>query len=258
MIAKAKQQEEDIVQSKKHGESSAASRKQAYSREGLLPEELLGKIPYKETYTALENEDNDALAKLLGGFVRVSMIRAYERFEFVEQKRDKKNIMKGHVYLDALMVLHRLPNSIQKPLEILSEQNFKGLNSDALRAILERFTEIQEVLKGETRNPKGHKNSADETLKLTDFKFVKTKELQKVLMCHIIGIAVHLAKNNRLKGSVLAKTLKKNIGELKNFIKEVGLNVEAHKNEKTNEPDIMIFLNQPWKRKNDDQMKNDI
>lgn len=50
----------------------------------------------------------------------------------------------------------------------------------------------------------------------------------------------------------MAKTLKKNIGELKNFIKEVGLSIEPYKNVKTNEPDIMIYLYQPKPRKNDD------
>ena len=77
-------------------------------------------------------------------------------------------------------------------------------------------------------------------------------------MCHIIGISVHLAQNNRLKGSVMAKTLKKNIGELKNFIKEVGFSIEPYKNVKTDEPDIMIYLNQPRPRKNDDQVNIDL
>ena len=57
---------------------------------------------------------------------------------------------------------------------------------------------------------------------LPDVKFVKTKDLQKVLLCNIIGVSVHLAWNQRLRASVLAKTLKKEVGDLKNFIKEVG------------------------------------
>jgi len=71
-------------------------------------------IPYKETYAALMNEDKEAsreaLKKLLTNFVRISMENAYQKFEYMDNKRDKKNIMKSHVYLDALLVLQRLPN----------------------------------------------------------------------------------------------------------------------------------------------------
>ena len=60
------------------------------------------------------NEDKEAsreaLKKLLTNFVRISMENAYQKFEYMDNKRDKKNIMKSHVYLDALLVLQRLPN----------------------------------------------------------------------------------------------------------------------------------------------------
>lgn len=69
----------------------------------------------------------------------------------------------------------------------------------------------------------------------SDFKFVKTRELQKVLICNIIGVAIHLATNNRLWASVIAKTLKKEVSDLKNFIKELGFVMEVTKNEKTND-----------------------
>lgn len=51
--------------------------------------------------------------------------------------------MKAHVYLDAIITLHRMPNQIQKSMEELSEKGFKGLNPEAIRAILEKFTELQ-------------------------------------------------------------------------------------------------------------------
>ena len=82
----------------------------------------------------------------------------------------------------------------------------------------------------------------DQPLTSHDIKFVKTKQLNKLLMCHILAVSVHLAQNRRLKGSVMAKTLKKNVGELKNFIKEAGLYLEPFKNIKTNEPDVFICL----------------
>ena len=83
---------------------------------------------------------------------------------------------------------------------------------------------------------------------------MKTKDLQKVLMCHIIAVSVHLSQYNRIRGSVLAKTLKKDIADLKNFIKEIGLGVEPFKNEKTGEPDLNVFLKEGRIRKNDKEI----
>jgi hypothetical protein len=92
-----------------------------------------------------------------------------------------------------------------------------------------------------------------------EVKFVKTGELQKSLICSIIGVAVHLAHNRRLWGSVLAKLLKKQQGDLKNFIKELGFVVEAIKNEKTNEQDLLIHASSPKvKREKGEAMKKDI
>lgn len=64
---------------------------------------------------------------------------------------------------------------------------------------------------------------------MPDVKFVCTKELEKILLCNIIGVSVHLAFNQKLRASVLCKTLKKSVGDLKNFFKEVGLSMEAIK-----------------------------
>ena len=59
ILAKAIQLEKDGQESKKQGESGAQYRRQAYSKEGLLPDSMLSQIPYKETYEALQKEDND-------------------------------------------------------------------------------------------------------------------------------------------------------------------------------------------------------
>ena len=91
------------------GESSANSRWKAYSRDNLLPEDMLSLIPYKQTYEALQQEDQTELSRLLSSFARISMQNAFRGFEHIEQKREKKNIMKAHVYLDALLTLYRLP-----------------------------------------------------------------------------------------------------------------------------------------------------
>lgn len=157
----------------------------------------------------------------------------------MESKREKKYLMKAHVYLDALITLNRMSTQIQKSIEVLSQDFFKGLDIEAVRGILEKFTEVQEINRGEMRGAKRGEPEGE----IPDVKFVKTKDLQKVLLCNIIGVSVHLAWNQRLRASVLAKTLKKEVGDLKNYIKEVGFLMEPIKNEKTGEPDLMIYLN---------------
>jgi hypothetical protein len=46
-----------------------------------MPDFVVSQMPYKETYAALQKEDNDALKGLLSSFVTVSMINAYQNFE---------------------------------------------------------------------------------------------------------------------------------------------------------------------------------
>ena len=121
---------------------TSAKKKHMYGKEGLLPEDILNLIPYKQTYEALQNDDKDALSELLSSFVRVSMQSSYQRFEPIESKREKKNLMKAHVYLDALITLYRIKSQLHKPIEVLAQDFFKGLNIDAMRAILEKFTEV--------------------------------------------------------------------------------------------------------------------
>lgn len=82
-----KQQKED----RRNGENSASNkRSKMYSREGLLPEDILALIPYKQTYEALQSENEEALSALLSPFARFSMQSAYKRFEHIESKREKK------------------------------------------------------------------------------------------------------------------------------------------------------------------------
>lgn len=188
LFANAKKMDQEIKAQTKHGENSLAMRKkQMYSKEGLLPEDVLNLIPYKQTYEALQKEDSDALATLLSSFVRISMESAYQRFPHIESKREKKNIMKSHVYLDALITLYRVKSQLGKSIEVLAQDFFKGLNIDAMRSILEKFTEVQQVNRGEIRG-----KAPDD---LPDVKYVCTKELEKILLCNIIGVAVHLAFN---------------------------------------------------------------
>ena len=62
------------------------------------------------------------------------------------------------------------------------------------------------------------------------------------MICNIIGVAIQLARGNKVRGSLFASILKKDLSDLKNYFKEVGLIFEPFKNEKSKEADLMIFL----------------
>jgi hypothetical protein len=79
---------------------------------------------------------------LLCNFAKRSMLKEYEGFDFLESKHEKKNLMRAHIYLDALISLNRLPAQIQKPFDVLNEHIFKGIGIEAVRSILEKFCEV--------------------------------------------------------------------------------------------------------------------
>lgn len=144
------------VEQEKIKEAAAkTNRKSKYAREQIMPQDILSLIPYRQTFEALENGDEEALHNMLSNFARCSMENAYTRFEHIESKREKKDCMKEHVYLDALLTVQRLPNQISKSLEELSEKVFKGLNVEAIRTILEKFTDLQHINRNELGRMKG-------------------------------------------------------------------------------------------------------
>lgn len=55
-------------------------------------------------------------------------------------------------------------------------------------------------------------------------------------------MAIQLARGNKIRGSLFARMLKKDLSDLKNYFKEVGLIIESFKNEKSKEADLMILL----------------
>lgn len=122
LLTNAQAMDSQLKAQTRQGENSVAARKKAmYSAQGLLPEDILNLIPYKQTYEALQSQDEAALSALLSSFVKHSMTSAYSRFEHIESKREKKNIMKAHVYLDALITLFRIKgNQLQKSIDVLA------------------------------------------------------------------------------------------------------------------------------------------
>lgn len=94
------------------------------------------KIPYKHVYEALSLEDEEAseeaLSKLLTPFAKISMWNAYDKFEAMESNREKKNLMRAHVYLDALIRLQRMTNQINKSVDRLVETVFNTIDAETL------------------------------------------------------------------------------------------------------------------------------
>lgn len=57
-------------------------------------------------------------------------------------------------------------------------------------------------------------------------------------MCHMIGILGIL--NKTFKASLVSKILKKDLDDLRSYFKEVGLNYDQIKDEKTGETDYLV------------------
>ena len=63
-----------------------------------------------------------------------------------------------------------------------------------------------------------------------------------------------MARNQRLKASAVSRLLKKEVSELKNYFKEIGLNVETTTDSATNKPDLALFWSKSSTRKVDDKL----
>lgn len=52
---------------------------------------------------------------------------------------------------------------------------------------------------------------------INQYKYTKSKEQTKQLICHIIGITAILNQGGKFKASYIARVLKKEVGDLKNY-----------------------------------------
>ena len=101
---------------------------------------ILKKLPYKQTHEALREGDNDKLRKLLCNHVIIMAQKILQyKWESME-KTDKRNTLKGLVYLDALITLYRMPSEFEFALGDLSERF--ALPEDVLEVILNKFCKI--------------------------------------------------------------------------------------------------------------------
>jgi hypothetical protein len=71
----------------------------------------------------------------------------------------------------------------------------------------------------------------------TYFKYVKTKENVKDLICHMIAILGVLMLE--FNASLIAKVIKRELGDLKSYFQELGFSYESMKDEQGND-DIRV------------------
>lgn len=112
-----------------------------------------------------------------------------------------------------------MPPSFEFVLADLS-QRFRGVKEEPLELILSKFCTIGVQEAGDDRRNKS---------KSSEYKLMKSKEQIKTLMLHIIGLVIHLSSSNSAKLSFLARILKKEEKELKNYCLELGLKLEPCK-----------------------------
>ncbi len=89
-----------------------------------------------------------------------------------------------------------------------------------------------------------------------NFKYVKSKEQIKKLMCHIIGIYAILHDGQRFKASHLARMLKKESKELKSYFTELGL--EATPIKENEKDDLLVSSNFSYKEKSSRKRSKDL
>ena len=213
----------DTIEMKKQSANTDAKKAQMYNRAMLMPEQIFELLPYKETHEALKNSDTEALRELLCGFVMNIAIQLWETtWDSLSDKNDKKRHLKALVYLDTLISLFRMPPQFEFSLGELS-QRFRGVKEEPLEAILAKFCTIG-LQDDDRKKYKKFEKSPE-----TQYKLMKSKEQCKVLMLHIIGLVVHLSSTGSAKLSFLARILKKEAKELKNYCLELGMKLESCK-----------------------------
>jgi hypothetical protein len=106
---------------KKAAIGSEAKKHQLYSKEALMPENVFELLPYKETHEALKASDEDGLRELLCGFV-VSIAKGIWEYSWdaIDDKKEKKRVLKALVYLDTLISLYRMPPQFEFAITELS------------------------------------------------------------------------------------------------------------------------------------------
>jgi hypothetical protein len=216
------QMAQDVNKDAQEAKKQNLTGKKQYSKQQLFCEHIFELLPYKQTHEALKNEDLTALQVLLCKFVTDIAIDIWEHtWDHVSDKKEKKNLLKALVYLDALITLYRMPPVFEFQMGDLSHR-FRGVKEEALEQIIKKFCTIGLVEQGDRKKGKPQNDDCQ-------YKLMKSKEQIKVLMLHIIGLVVHLQSTQSAKISFLSRILKKEDKELKNYCTELGFRLEPCK-----------------------------
>ena len=210
---------------KKAASQSVSKRIKNYAREKLLPVDTIKQLPYKQTRKALKDEDRDALKEVLCSFV-ATIAEKTKQYSWPQQAEEQKKICQELVYLDALIRLYRMPPQFTYSSSDLSER-FKNIPEDILITILQKFCRVS--LSDQMGNQFVRGSAMKDADPNAQFKFIKSKENTQQLTLAVIGAVVHLSTQGKSKGYFLERILKKTIGDLRNYFKELGLVEEATK-----------------------------
>jgi hypothetical protein len=98
-----------------------------YSRDKLIPKELIEEINYKKTYEALKEYNEEELKKLMfTTAVREQLKHFYmSDFDLLINNKEKKFAIRAYIYLDCLVAFYRLPTHIEQSIEELTTK-FSG------------------------------------------------------------------------------------------------------------------------------------
>lgn len=70
-------------------------------------------MPYRKTYEALKEDNVEELYKLyMNSYSRMKVQQVFRHFGLIEDKKEKKYLLRAAVYLDFLLSFYKLPPSI--------------------------------------------------------------------------------------------------------------------------------------------------
>ena len=104
---------EDQAELRKDNIIANKKRRSMYSKEKLLPAEVINEVPYRMTYEALKDSRYEDLRSIYQNqYSRALVQNVYQHFGTLEDKKEKKLLLRGCVYLDFLLSFNRLPPNI--------------------------------------------------------------------------------------------------------------------------------------------------
>jgi hypothetical protein len=139
---------EDIEVVKQDMINLKEKRSSKYSRDRLLPREVIDEISYKLTYEGLKSQDEERLRTLIHSpHVRYLLEEFFmTRFEHLSSKDEKKFVLRAFIYLDCLVAFCRMSPEINYSAEDLASKF--NINSLVVEHLLENFAQPSVIMSG--------------------------------------------------------------------------------------------------------------